>query len=84
MPLSEAELAAYYAKSKLYEEFAQKADKEICAECEGILVVRWYRGAYELVCGKNKSHQGTKSKWKCKAIRERNEREGEYGRDKNP
>lgn len=79
MPLTPEELAANFAKSKLYEELTKKSKSQICGACEGLLVVAYRNGEYVLSCGRDKSHTGTKSKWKCKAYLERNEREKEHG-----
>lgn len=77
MTLTKKELEEYEAKDKLFHKLEEQTLLEICSVCEGVLVVRWFKGQYELVCGKNKTHEGTKSKWKCRAYLERDEREKE-------
>ena len=50
------------------------ADKRLCAQCDGPLVVRWVKGDYKLTCGPNHDHIGTKSCWDTPAQIERRAR----------
>ena len=56
---------------ELYNSLTAQSKKEICAICEGGLVVIWKENTYHLKCGKDKTHSGTKSCWDTA---ERNER----------
>lgn len=51
------------------------AAKHLCLECGGPLEVRWWQGDYEMACGQNKAHIGTKSCWDAPAANERRAKE---------
>ncbi len=58
--LSPAEIEATIANDRRCEKLTEEAKWNLCAECNGELVVPWIDGAYQLVCGKNHAHRGTK------------------------
>ncbi len=57
MPLNETELAEYRERDRQYRELTDYAPRHICAVCNGPLVVRWWQGKYEIICGNDKSHE---------------------------
>lgn len=77
---TQAEIEAQIARSKRYTEEAARARKEICSVCEGELVYIWngQDRVYQLKCGRDKTHVGTKSAWQHSVIQERNAREVAY------
>ena len=70
---TKAEIEAQRQLNDIHFRLTAQSKKEICAVCEGGLVVIWHGkdGIYQLKCGRDKSHFGTKSCWDTA---ERNER----------
>ena len=73
----QAELDQQITQDKEFDLLAIQARRQICAQCEGLLVVLWNGkdGIYQLKCGRDKSHFGTKSCYDTAAYRERNAKE---------
>ncbi len=72
---TQTEIEAQRERDRLYVANHEKARTTICAECEGGMVVRWNGRTYELLCGMNKSHMGTKPAWHHSTLEERRARE---------
>jgi len=70
-----AEIEETLARNALYEKLTAQAKTEVCAVCEGPLVVAWRNGGYVLSCGQDRRHEGTKSCWETKKQLERKAKE---------
>ena len=72
---TKSEIALTNTRNALYTELTAQAKKEVCAVCEGPLLVAWRNGGYELSCGQDRTHEGTKSCWETKKQLERKAKE---------